>query len=159
VLRVATGAHGGTTTRRTRCTTARRHAHKHGIKGLSGAGEGGKPRFSQRGKGVVVAGLTKKAALCRGSRRRPAPRSVLGPTFSTRCRRSLPAWRLVEHLLVTVGLQQRRAGTGGRTSPSSPPPLPFPSCSGAHRNGEIPKAGWWEAIVTLGLPIGSRSRR
>jgi hypothetical protein len=159
VLRVATGTHGGTATRRTRRTAARRHAHNHGVKGSSGAREGGKPRFSRRGEGVVVAGLTKEAALCSCSRRRPAPRTVPGPAFSSWCGRSLPTWRLVRHLLAAVGLQQRRAGNGGRTAPSFPPPLPFPPCSGAHRNGK-PQSG----LVGFdsdpgGLSIWSRSRR
>jgi hypothetical protein len=129
----------GTATRRTLCTVARRHAHSHGVKGLSGAREGGKPRFSQWGEGVVVAGLTKKAALCRGSRRCPAPRSVPGHAFSSRCGRPLPAWCLVRHLLATVGLQRRCAGNGGRTTPSFPPPLPFPLAAALTGMGKTPK--------------------
>jgi hypothetical protein len=39
-----------------------------------------------------------------------------------------------------------------RTAPSFPPPLPFLPCGGVHKNGENPKAGWWEATATPGSP-------
>jgi hypothetical protein len=128
------GLHWCGVTRRTSMEEQRRSVH--GARRLEGTPtsmesriraaqkKGGKLRFSQRGRGVVVTSLTKKAALCRCSRRRPAPRSV--SAFSSRCGRPLSAWRLVRHPLATVGLQQRRAGNGVTHSSLLPASTPLP---------------------------------
>jgi hypothetical protein len=100
---------------------------------------------SRRVGGVVVAGLTMKAARRRCSWRRPALVRLL-------CCRG----RLLPRSAPRVPdvPQQRRAG--GDAAPNLPrfaSPFPAPSLlrQGTHENGKNHNAGWWDAIATPGL--------
>jgi hypothetical protein len=109
----------------------------------------GRQRRSQRGEGVVIAGLMQTATRCRCSRRRPGLCSV--PASSSRRGRPLLARRLVRRPPSTVDPSSGAPATVRRAAPPLfPPPVPCLPCGGAHRNGENPKVGWWEATATPG---------
>jgi hypothetical protein len=155
----ASSVHAEMTTLRR--TEARRLALRHG-QGKLTVQEKGRLRCSQRGRGVVVAGLTKMVARRGRTRRRQAPCSASASppdatSFSSRGGRSGSSRPRA------VPSSGASAATRRLASPSPTPLLPLPLFSfprgGALRKGENPQ-------VSLGLRegldlwvIGARSKR
>jgi hypothetical protein len=123
--------HGVMTTNQ--CPVAQQRAHKHGTKERKQHKGSGKPWFSQRGKGVDVAGLTETVGRFGCSRRCPASHSA--SASPPRRGHPLPSRRLVRW---RVGGDAAHDSFLPASTPT-PPPLSFLPCGGAHKKGVNPK--------------------